>query len=357
MDNEQNKSEKATPHKLKNAKEKGQISKSTEFNTLFALIVFFMVAYVFWQDVTLQFQSLAKKILSSANHLGTKPEILLSFISDAFSQGFSIILPFLMILILIAFISNIFQIGFVFTAFPLKPDFTKLNPAKNIKKIFSKKTLFELFKSCLKVSFFAVFVFLSSDYLAIKLQPLFFTTSDHFAFAWYEIFFQLVLWVLLILFPVVFLDYIYNKWDFMKQMMMSKREVKDEHKKREGDPEIKNKQKQIQKELLEKTASLSNVKEANVIVTNPTHIAVALAYKPNNMIAPLVLAMGKGDFAAKIRKLGHQHNIPIMQNKSVARLLYKECELNGHVPLQCYEAVAPIFRLIFSMEQENSNNG
>jgi len=357
MDNEQNKSEKATPHKLKEAREKGQISKSTEFNALFSLIVFFTVAHVFWQDVMLKFQLLAKKTLFSANHLSTEPEILLNFISNVFLQGFFIILPFLMVLIVIALISNIFQIGFIFTAFPLKPDFTKLNPAKSIKKIFSKKTLFELFKSCLKVSFFTAFLYLSSDYLKINLLPLFLTSPEHLSAAWSDIFFQLVLWVLLILFPIVFLDYIYNKWDFMKQMMMSKREVKDEHKKRDGDPEIKNKQKEIQKELLEKTASLSHVKEANVIITNPTHIAVALAYKPNNMIAPLVLAMGKGDFAAKIRKLAHQHNVPIMQNKSVARLLYKECELNRHLPLQCYEAVAPIFRSIYAMESEKSTNG
>lgn len=355
MEDEQNKSEKPSPHKLKQAKEKGQVSKSTEFNAVFSMIFFFLIAYSFSSDVMFSIKELAVKTFALAHDVSAQPLVLLTLVIDLISECFFIILPFLLLLMLFALLSNIFQIGFIFTAFTMKPDFTKLNPAKNIKNIFSKKTIFELFKSILKITIFAVFIYLSADYVVEQLLPLSTMRSDLMPQVWNGIFFQLVVWVLLLLTTIALLDFAFNKWQFSQKMMMSKHEVKEEHKKMEGDPEIKSKRKQAQKEMLKKASALSNVKSADVIVTNPTHIAIALQYNPDTMGAPKVLAMGKGELALKIRTLARRYQVPVVQNKPVARQLYKECDLDNFLPLTCYDCVAPIFRWLFAIREQKLN--
>lgn len=351
MEDEQNKSEKPSPYKLKQAKEKGQVSKSTEFNAVFTLAFFLLAAYMFSESLMVDIKHIAIGVLQSSHDISDDPVVLMALVTDIVLRCFGVIAPFLLLLMLFVVIANVFQIGFIFTAFTMKPDFTKLNPGKNIKKIFSRKTLYELFKSLIKISLFGAFIYFSAGYIVEKLTPLAITIPEHMTTVWFKVFFQLALWALIILAIIAGLDFAYNKWEFSKKMMMSKREVKEEHKKREGDPEIKSKQKQAQKEMLKKSASLSNVKNADVVVTNPTHIAVALQYHPKTMGAPKILAMGKGELAMKIRTLGRRHQVPIVQNKPVARQLYKEGELNGYVPLSCYDKVAPIFRWLFALKE------
>jgi flagellar biosynthesis protein FlhB len=144
-------------------------------------------------------------------------------------------------------------------------------------------------------------------------------------------------------------------WDFAKKMMMSTQDVKDEHKKREGDPLVKQKQKQIQKELLKKSSSMANVKDADVVITNPQHIAVAVKFTPSEMLAPKILAMGEDNNAAIIRKIARAHRLPIIRNIPLARKLYKNSVVDGYIPESCYTDVAIIFRSLLGMD--NTSNG
>ena len=355
MSGDQNKTEKPTPHKLKEAKNKGQVSKSTELNAIITLVVFVVLAYAFWQQGMLDYKHMATKYIVMAGQVSNSPQVLGALLSDIVWDSLAIILPFMGILMLVGVMINIGQTGFILTAFPLKPDFTKMNPGKSLKKIFSKKTLFELFKSTLKICLFGVLIYMVKENVLNRVLAVYYAAPSQMADVWSDLFFQLAIWMLCFLIPVALIDYAYTNWDFMQQMMMSTRDVKDEHKKREGDPEIKQKQKQIQKELAKKAASLGNIKDADVVITNPTHIAVALRYRHEDMGAPMVMAMGKGSMAQKIKHIARLHQVPIVQNKMVARKLYKDSVINGYIPYDCYNLVAPIFKWIMELKGESVN--
>jgi flagellar biosynthesis protein FlhB len=274
-------------------------------------------------------------------------------IGQIVNDALAIIMPFLAVILLIGVLSNVLQVGILFTAFPIKPDFTKLNPAKSLKRIFSKKTLFELFKSSLKICLFGALVYFLGEDVIADVLVVYQVAPEQMVHVWAGLFFKLAIWVLAFLIPVAMLDYAFTNFDFMKQMMMSTREVKDEHKKREGDPEIKSKQKQIQKELAKKAASLGSVKDADVVITNPTHIAVALRYRIDEMGAPKIMAMGQDNFAEKIKTVARLHRIPIVQNKAAARRIYANSVVDGYIPFDCYDLVAPIFRWVMELRGES----
>lgn len=355
MEEEQNKSEKPTQYKLQQAKEKGQVAKSTEFNAVFMMLFFLLITYVFSDGLMSSIKIIATGLFKVSHDISGQPTVLITLVVDTFLKALFAVLPFLFVLMLLAIVSNLSQIGVIFTTFTLKPDITKLNPAKNIKNIFSGKTLFELFKSLLKITLFSVFIYVSADYVIAQLVPLAITSSHQMTSVWYRLFYQLALWVVLILAFTALIDFAFTKWTFNKKMMMSKHELKQEYKKKEGDPEIKSKRKQAQQELLKKSASLSNVKDADIVVTNPTHIAIALKYDSETMVSPKVMAMGKGDLALKIRTLARRHQVPVVQNKMLARQLYKECKLNGNLPLNCYKAVASLFRWLLAVKEQAKN--
>lgn len=167
---------------------------------------------------------------------------------------------------------------------------------------------------------------------------------------WQAMFIKIGIYFIMLSIPFVLLDILFTRWEFMKNMMMSRKEVKDDHKKREGDPEVKQKQKQIQKELLQKSAALSQVKDSDIVIVNPTHIAIALKYDKHTMIAPVVMASGKGELAMKIRLQARKYSVPMIQNKSLARKLYKETRINKPVPAHCFDDLAPVFRWLLGIK-------
>lgn len=353
MADENNKSEKATPYKLQEARKKGQVSKSTEVVSLLMLLSFVLVFYVKSQQSLADIGQLFASLLSSAGQINLNLNNLHHFSFSLFFNVIGILTPFILVLVLAAILANILQTGPILTWQPIKPDWQKLNPVSGAKKLFSRKTLFELFKALLKIStMFAAFWFLGEQWL----DKLLHTSSQlvsQVADSWWQLFLQMMLLLLCIMLPLALIDLAFAKWDFAKRMMMSKQDVKDEHKKKEGDPQVRSKQKQLQKEMLQKAASLSSVKDADIIITNPQHLAIALQYNPAKMPAPKVLAMGADHFAAKIRKVARQHNIPLRNNKPLARKLFKQAQTGGYVPESCYDDLAPVFRWLLGMD----NNG
>ncbi len=352
MSTDQNKTEKPTPFKLKEARKRGQVTKSMEINAMSTLVCFLVLSYVFWQTAMIDYQQMTKHYFALAQDVSNEPLVLSALVGRIVDDGLAIIMPFLAVILLVGVLSNLLQIGVVFSAFPLKPDFTKLNPAKSFERIFSKKTLFELIKNSLKIAIFAVLVRWLATTVLAKAMAVYQVSPNRFPEVWAGLFFYLALWVLAFLIPLALIDFAFNRFDFTKKMMMSTRELKDEYKKREGDPEVKNKQKQIQKELMKKAASLGNVKDADVVITNPTHIAVALQYRVKDMGAPKILAMGKDSFAEKIKAVARLHRIPIVQNKQAARKIYHNSVVDGYIPYDCYTLVAPIFRWVLELKGE-----
>lgn len=350
MAQDQDKSEKPTPQKLKEAKDRAQVSKSQELNLLVTGIVFFAVLLMLFSTISEQFISLLKRIFILSSDFSFTTESLVSLFRFIGLEMLYIFFPLLGFVLLFGVMSNVFQTGFVLSAFPIKPDFKKINPASGLKKIFSKKTLFEFIKSVCKLLAFTLVIYSVSPSLIEQAYELMVSPVSVLPSLWVAMLLKVGIYFILLSVPFVLFDVLFTRWDFMKNMMMSRKEVKDDHKKREGDPEVKSKQKQIQKELLQKSAALSQVKDSDIVIVNPTHIAIALKYDKLTMIAPVVVACGKGELAGKIRSQARKYSIPTIQNKPLARKLYAETRLNKPVPAHCFDDLAPIFRWLLGIK-------
>lgn len=352
MSSDQNKTEKPTPFKLSDAKKRGQVSKSIELGNMASFVFFIGLCLLYFSQLQTVFSSEIKRlIILSTNFLMSINNVVVLF-SEVMQTVIETFFPIALLLIIVGVASNLGQTGFIFTSHPLKPDFTRLNPASGVKRLFAKKTMFELFKNSLKlvVTFIAIWftypIFVDESLLLMQ------RSETQISDVWFSLFIKMALFAVALAAPFTLLDVLFSRWDFLQKMMMSTKEVKDEHKKREGDPQVRAKQKQIQKELLQKSAALNSVKDADVIIVNPTHIALALQYKKEEMLAPKVIALGKGELAHKIRQQGRRYGVPIIQNKALARKLYKEVHLGGYVPVGSFNELAPIFRWLLGMDQK-----
>lgn len=355
MADDSNKSEQATPFKLREAQEKGQVSKSTEITSLLMFVAFVTTFLAISQDVWDGLTQLAISILRNAGQISLNVNNLSTLTFDILYAVFELFVPLIVVLVVGAVLFNIIQTGPVLSSEPLTPDWKRLNPVEGFKKLFAKKTLFELFKALLKVgTIVAIWFAVGEDWLATVMAS-YGMSMQSFTEHWIDSSVSLVILLVIVLIPMALLDFGFAKWDFAKKMMMSQQDVKDEYKKREGDPQVKQKQKQIQKEMLNKAASLKNVKDADVIITNPEHIAVAVQFTPQKMPAPKVLAMGEDNNAAIIRKIARTHNVPIIRNVKLARNLYKGSVIDGYIPESCYADVAKIFRHILGMDKQASS--
>jgi len=350
MSEEQNKTEKPTPEKLREAKSKGQVSKSQELNLVVTCSVFLVVILSFFDDFGRGFIYLIEKIISSSGDFIINEKNVISLFGYTSFELLLVFVPLALFLIFFGVAINLIQVGFIFSSHSFKPDFKKINPASGLKKIFSIKTVFEFFKSVIKIVAIGITLYLCKDYFINAGKELMKTPIEEIPYVWLSLFLHVGLFFIIMSIPFVLIDFYFNKWDFTKKMMMSRRDVKDEHKKREGDPEVRSKQKQIQKDLLQKSAALSQVKESDVVILNPTHIAIALKYDKDSMIAPIVVAAGKGELALKIRNQARKYSVPMVQNKKLARRLYNDTRINGAVPADCFNELAPVFKWLFGIK-------
>lgn len=346
----EHKSEKASEYKLKEARKKGQVNKSIELNAV--LLVLFSILYLYLfrnnigHDITHLTQNYLSGIGSSKNHMMIDAK-------DIFYTMSMVLLPFLLVLVFISTIINLLQVGFVVSFEPLKPKLEKMNPVKGFKKIFSKKNLFEFFKQMIKLALIVTILLnVSYSILDALFSAALTNTRWTLGVALSTEALKVAFYIILTSIPLVLLDVVFTRWDFRKQMMMSQREVKEEHKKKEGNPEVKSKRKQQQKELAKKLLALTNVKNADVIINNPTHIAVALKFDPKTMIAPEVIVSGKGFIGKYVRRLGAKHQIKQIVDIPLARGLFNDVESGQPVPKVYFSALSKIYRKILGMDEQ-----
>ena len=340
------KTEKATPRRRKQAKEEGQVSKSADLNSGIILAVAFAVFMFIGQSM---FNNLRVILRSNLSTLDISNINMTHFTSFLFHYTIEIVLlvaPLLSILVLVGIIANISQVGPLFTTKPLKPKPEKINPISGFKNKFSMKGLVELIKGILKVAiiggvgYFTIYP-RRDDLIAMSGTDL--VTSLTVI---YDIIFSLSWKVCIILIILGLLDYIYQKYEFEKSIKMTKQEIKDEFKNTEGNPEIKRKVKSIQIQMASKRM-MTKIPEADVVVTNPTHFAIAIKYNPDEAPAPIVIAKGVDAVAMRIKEKAKEHGIPIVENKPLARSLYKLVDLGRMVPPDLFIAVAEVLAYIY----------
>jgi len=345
------KTEKATPKKRRDVRKKGQVVKSQDINTAFVVIAVFSVLMISGSAILKQMAELFKHTYSVYFGQELTQMSLEAMTAELIRQFFWIAGPVMLAGVGAALFANYLQVGFLFSVEPLKMKPEKLDPIKGIKRMFSLRALVELIKSLLKISIigFITFFFLwmnRREILGLVHLPV-----RASVFTILSIMVKMGLFAGAGLLFIAGLDYLYQKYDFEKSIRMSKQDIKEEFKNMEGDPLIKSRIKQRQKEMAMRRM-MQEVPKADVVITNPTHYAVALKYDENTMDAPTVVAKGADYIAQKIKLIAKENDVITVENRPLARALYEQTEIGEQIPEQFFKAVAEILAYVYRMKNK-----
>ncbi|SHF36985.1 flagellar biosynthesis protein FlhB [Desulforamulus putei] len=344
----QEKTEQATPRRLQEARRKGQVPKSADLNGAILLLVAGLFALLSKDSLISQTRKYFYTYFNSFVHQRQPDSYLVQLLMDFTINFFSVFIPFFMVLVAVALGANMAQIGFLFAPEAVKPRLDKLNPLTGFKNIFSGRALFELVKSLLKILVVGWAVYAAVMGELANLLAIFHSPPQTMLNQVLTVALKVMLWGAAVYLGIALLDLIYQRYAFQKQMRMTKQEVKEEYKQTEGDPQIKGWLRRRQRQLLMNLVR-KEVPRATVVVTNPTHYAVALKYEPP-MEAPVVVAKGTDRLAKQIREIAKEHKVPVIENVEVARLLYTNVELGQAIPVEMYQAVAEILAMVYRLK-------
>lgn len=346
----QERTELPTPKRLKEAREKGQIARSRELNTLMGLIAAASGFIIMGEQIIQGLSEMMRRSFVIEREDIFDDSALMNHLMAAIIEDVWVILPFMLLMALVAVISSISLGGLSFSAKAMAFKISKLNPIKGLSRVFGWRGVLEMFKGLAKFGLVAIvaLTLLNSwgdQFLGLGNESL---TQGiaHMA--------NLLTWSFLILSSVLIvvaaIDVPFQLWDHSRQLKMTKQEVKEEHKQTEGSPEVKGRQRQMQMEMANRRM-MEDVPKADVVVTNPTHYAVALRYDAEKMGAPEVVAKGSELVAAKIRALAAEHDVPLLAAPPLARALYFNTEIGEAIPEGLYRAVAQVLAYVYQLKQ------
>ncbi|MGM0418702.1 MAG: flagellar biosynthesis protein FlhB [Thermodesulfobacteriota bacterium] len=342
----QEKTEEATPRKRQKSREDGQVAKSIEIVSVVVLFAgvasLFFTAEFFYDNI--------QKIFYNAFEFSTVKEIsirsFLFFFYAVVQHASLAMIPLLISVFLAGLISNMAQVGFFISWKAIEPKGSKIDPIKGMGRLFSKKSLFDMLKSILKITIIFTLTYFAVIYDEENLLRLYDNEVRSIVIFLLRVTFRIFVWVLVTMTILALIDYLYQKYDFEEKIKMTKQEVKDEMKQSEGDPHIKSKIRQLQSEAA-RNRMMSEVPEADVVVTNPTHIAVALKYDQLTMSAPSVVAKGAGRVAERIKEIAAKEDVPVVEQPELARNLFKTVDIGDSVPPDLFQTVAELLAYVY----------
>ena len=351
--NAQEKTEQATPRKIQEARRKGQVARSTDLTGALSLLAMVALLYAIKDQFVLDLQRYLAGYFSEVAHLYASGKSPVSVLNEAALFSLKLLAPFFGVAILVTIASNLFQVGFIFSPEALKPKGMTLNPMSGLQRMFSSRSMMELVKSVLK------FVIIGgTTYYLIKanlgeLLLVFNRSPGGIYQAIIGFVLKVAWWGALAYLALSLLDYMYQRYDYNKSLKMSKQEIKEEFRQSEGDPLLKAKQREMRRSIsLNKI--ISEVPQATVVVTNPTHLAVALRYQQGEMSAPRLVAKGAGRLAERIKEIARENGVPVMENKEVARFIYQNVDIDQEIPLDIFQAVAQILALVYRLKAKEN---
>lgn len=343
------KTEQATQQRREDFRKSGQVAQSREIASILVLLgvglVFYFLSKEFLKNLSVLFTTSFTQYFLAAARDGD----LIPVIKFAFGKAFSVVAPVMGIAALTGVAATVMQIGFLTAWDQVAPDLNRINPINGFAKIFNLRNVFEGVKSVAKIFVVGLvaYLVLKSE---LKFTPQLVQLSVPQIFAYIGVvIFKLLGSICALMAVIAVLDYAFQRWDLEKRMKMSKQEVKEEFKQREGDPLIKSRIKRIQRELAQKRM-MDAVPKADVIITNPTHIACALKYDRATMAAPTLIAKGADLIAEKIKSLARTHNIPVVENKPLARTMFKTLKIGQAIPKTLYNAVAEVLAYVYKVK-------
>ena len=342
------KSEDASGRKLSKAREEGQVAKSMEIPSVFVVlggvITLHATAFFFYQNCLEIFQH--NFIFERVPELG--PADLSVMLIYHAKKMFLMCLPVFAAVCVVAVISNLAQVGFHISWKAVEPKLSKLNPINGFKQKFSSSAVVEFVKSLLKLTVISLVCYLATKGDLSEMLTLYDHSTAQILLFLFIKSFWIFIKVCIVMALVAILDYSFQKWKFLEDQKMTKKEVKDERKQTEGDPAVKSKIRQLQVAAARKRM-MADVPKADVVVTNPTHLAVALQYDKEKMDAPGVVAKGAGAVAENIKRIARENNVPIVEDKPLARNLYR-VDIGDQVPFEYYQTVAELLAYVYGLK-------
>ncbi|GKV89235.1 flagellar biosynthesis protein FlhB [Pectobacterium carotovorum] len=355
-DSDLEKTEAPTPQKEEKAREEGQIPRSRELTSVLMMVAGLAIL---WMGGDAMAGRLARIVSQSLNFdyatIGDDTQML-RHVGSLLRQAASALIPIMLGAVLVALSAPLLLGGILFSTKSLKVDFKKLDPISGLKRLFSAQSLAELFKAILK----SVMVGIISTLFLIHNWPKILHLVSEAPIAAMGDALELAVMcgflIIMGLIPMVAFDVFWQVWSHIKKLRMSKQEIRDEHKQSEGDPHVKGRIRQQQRAIAQRRM-MADVPKADVIVTNPTHYAVALRYDEKKMNAPRVLAKGAGEIALRIRELGAEHRVPILEAPPLARALFRHSEVGQHIPAALYAAVAEVLAWVYQLKRWKREGG
>lgn len=350
------KTEPASQKKLEDARKKGQVAKSKEIvNSAFLLVIFmFLKMYVgtLGQGLVESFNTLYNLIPKYASrHEDINLGVALSVMGDAFIDIALLTAPILALAFAIYFLGDLVQVKWKVTGEPLKPKFSNLNPVNGFKRMFSKQSIINLLKSTAIVAICIYIVYTEIMNNIYAIYGLYDVTLAQAIVHCGEMVFDIATQISMVYMVVGIIDFIFQRKKFKDDMMMTKQEVKDEYKQSEGDPQVKGQIRRKMREVSQRRM-MQKLPEADVVITNPTHYAVAIKYDLAIAKAPVVIAKGEDYLALKIKEAARQHDIEIVENKPLARALYQSVEIDEEIPQELYQAVAEVLAVVYNTKKK-----
>jgi flagellar biosynthetic protein FlhB len=352
------KTEPATQKKLDDARKEGKVAKSKELTSAFMLIALFLIIKVFvsyiGETLVSVFGFVYNRMADFANpaEIGFTSHSVAVFINEMLLQMLKSVWPFFLFGVLIALVIGIVQVGWKISTKPLEPKLSKFNPISGFKRIFSKESLFNLVMAIIKVALIGLVAFFSIRGKAEELFILYEISLNQAIALVGNIIINTGLRISVLYLLVGVIDFAYQKHKFSEDMKMTKQEVKDEYKNTEGDPQVKGQQRRKMQEASQRRM-MQDVPKADVVITNPTHLAVALRYDANVGRAPVVVAKGEDYLAQKIKEVARENHVEIVENKPLARMLYHNVDIGAEIPPELYQAVAEVLATVYRLKNNS----
>ena len=350
-ESEDNKTEQATPKRTQDAREKGQVAKSREVGS--ALIMVACLAYFYFGagGIIGPMMEMMKGSFRDLQRVDLTVEMIQLLVLTLLVKTLAMVMPLLLTLMAAGVVANLMQVGIIFSAEPIQPKLSKISPLNGLKNLFSFKTVAELLKSVVKLSTVGIIAYLTIQNEMLGVLPL--MEQDVWQIMLYigRVSFKILFatcWVLIIL---ALLDYLYQHWEHGRSLRMSKQDIRDEYKNMEGDPLIKSRIRRLQREMAMRRM-MAKVPTADVVITNPTHLAVALKYDQGRMAAPVVVAKGANLIAERIKEIAKENGIAVVENKPLAQVLYKMVDIAEAIPDHLYQAVAEVLAYVYRLKSK-----
>lgn len=346
------KTEKATPKKRRDERKKGNVFLSQDAVSVATLLASVFVLLLMADALVTQLGSFFSYCVAKCGEKANSVEMLKEIGIQAVIVFVKAVFPITLVTAFCAVAATFAQTRFLVSGELLRPKFSRISPMQGFKRLFSLRSVIDALKGILKITLLLIIIFLSLKNQFLESSKYLYTSLRASCGHLFENGKWMVLWIILAFTTVAALDFMYQWWDYERQLRMSKQEVKEEYKQTEGDPQIKGKIKETQRRMAQRRM-MQQVPQADVVIRNPTHFAVALRYRPDSDDAPVAVAKGQDELALRIVRVAEEHGVAVVENVSLARALYAQCELDGQIPPELYSAVAEVLVFIFRLTKKS----